>query len=93
MRRLLVPLIAAGAILAAGAVPASAAAFKVAASSSNAAGSVPSGVWKWVYKNQWPTYNECHLIAQTYGPLPTKCVEYTEGDYFIWKLFVFEPTY
>lgn len=104
MRRLLIPLLAAGAIMAAGSVPALAATTTAVASESpaavaarsvsGAAGAVPdSSPWHWVHKSTWPTYSECNYWAQSYSPLETKCLEYTEGDYFVWYLWVLEPLY
>lgn len=98
MRRLLIPLLAAGAIIAAGCLPASAATTQAAASQPTAAAvtgalnAVPdSSAWHWVHKSTWPTYSVCSYWAQTYSPLETKCLEYTEGDYFVWYLWVLEP--
>jgi hypothetical protein len=83
MRRYLIPIIAAGAILITGALPAA------AASSSSAAPAILK--WGWKYHGQYPTYQDCVDVGYTFSPWSYKCPQYNEGDYFIFKLYVYQP--
>lgn len=47
---------------------------------------------KWLYWDSYPTLHACnaegdHLYLAG-NILTWKCVKYTEGDYFVWKLYV-----
>jgi hypothetical protein len=98
MRRFLLPVLAAGAILGAGAMPASASTAQAAAPQSTAASAgqaVPNSItWEWVYKGLYGTHAQCVEVGQTFGPWEFDCLKYYIGarpNDYEWELLVYEP--
>jgi hypothetical protein len=80
------------------AAPAPAAAHLTASqSTANAPAVAVPDVYKWLYYATYSTQHAC-LVAGSYQTLYVnsgyiyKCVEYTEGDYFVWELYLGIPT-
>ena len=98
--KLIIPVIAAGALLAAGSLPASAASTRTAAPSSSAVAShaaaraIPAGSeWEWIYKGLYGAPAECESVGRTFSPYTYQCIKYSigarPGDYE-WELMVLE---
>jgi hypothetical protein len=90
-RKLIVPVIAAAGLLAG--TPAAFAAASPAAGTARAV-AVPD-VFKWLYYGPFPTLHACQVQGDKEvnlnGSYTFKCIEYSEGEYLIWKLFIGVP--
>jgi hypothetical protein len=67
------------------------------AATSSAAQAVTPDVYKYLYYSSYPTYKACstegrYLQIHVNNSYLWKCPEYSEGEYFIYKLFVGVPT-
>lgn len=77
-------------MLGASALPASAASTTVATTAHSSAQTAPL---PWYYYASYPTYSACRYAGinkiVSGAALSFQCHEYTVGDYFIWKLFLY----
>jgi hypothetical protein len=89
-RKLIVPLIAAGLLTG------SPAAFAATSATAGPAHSTAVDAFKWLYWDSYPTLHVCqqegdYIVEHVNNGYIFKCIEYTEGDYFIWKLYIGVP--
>jgi hypothetical protein len=84
-RKLIIAIVAAAAFLAG-------TSFVLPATTAHAASASDSVAIKWLYWSSYPTAQACnaegdHLYLEE-NIETWKCPEYTEGDYFVWELWV-----
>jgi len=93
-RKLTVAVITAATLLAG--APAALAATAQAGHTATAGTAATPNAFHWIAEGTYPTQHACR-VAGSYYPLHVNssyiysCVEFTEGDYFVWKLYVGVP--
>lgn len=89
-RRRIIPTAAAAifglTLLGSAALPASAASTAAATTAHSSAQATPDG---WLFVGSYPTKTACREEAVNLGDGDYRCTEITEGDYFVWDLYIY----